>query len=279
MNPHHLQGRKACIVALHRSLGSGRQWSKLSEALAPDYQMIAAEISGYGDPRGDVTSWPMRLAAEVAWLEDQLDQATGPLHLVGHSYGGAIAFKIATSSRFAPRLRSLTMIEPVLPTLLKEDDADRRLFDGFAELALDVYVHLWRGAPADAIANFLSYWKGSAPAKELPLELRLRMIDCADKIAFDLSAAFAEESVAAAAASLSVSTLLFSGGLSPALTQRVTERLASTTAGAKAYHLPTASHMLPVTNAKLVNPEIIAHIRRADQLAERFARALTAAWR
>ena len=58
-----------------------------------------------------------------------LDDATGPIHLIGHSYGGAIAFKIATASPFAHRIRSLTLIEPVLPTLLRESDADRRLHD------------------------------------------------------------------------------------------------------------------------------------------------------
>jgi pimeloyl-ACP methyl ester carboxylesterase len=278
-NSQRSQSRKACVIALHCSLGSGRQWSKLSGALAPDYQLIAPEISGYGEPRGDATGWPTRLAEEVAWIEDCLDQTAGPLHLVGHSYGGAIAFKIATSSRFAPRLRSLTLIEPVLPTLLRDNDADRRLLDGFAELALDIYVDLWRGAPSDAIGKFLCYWKGSGPAEELPREARLRMVDRADKIAFDFSAIFAEEDVSAAAAALSAPTLLVSGGLSPALTQRVTERLASTIAGAKACHLPEAAHMVPVTHAKLINPEIVAHIRRTDQIAETFARALTAAWR
>ena len=51
------------------------------------------------------------------------------------------------------------------------------------------------------------------------------MIERAHKLAFDFTAAFAEENVATAAASLRVPTLLFSGGLSPYVTQRIVQRL------------------------------------------------------
>ena len=58
-----------------------------------------------------------------------------------------------------------------------------------------------------------------------------------------------------------------SGGLSPYLTQRIVGRLASTIAGADTHHLPAAGHLLPLTHGKLVNPLILAHISRADDLA------------
>jgi thioesterase domain-containing protein len=67
----------------------------------------------------------MTLTEELDYLGTTIEGAEGPLHLVGHSYGGTIAFKIARSPRFADRVRSLTLIEPVLPTLLKESPADR----------------------------------------------------------------------------------------------------------------------------------------------------------
>ena len=36
-----LEADKPCVIALHCSLGSGRQWSKLAAALGPDMQVIA----------------------------------------------------------------------------------------------------------------------------------------------------------------------------------------------------------------------------------------------
>jgi hypothetical protein len=65
-----------------------------------------------------------------------------------------------------------------------------------------------------------------------------------------------------------VPTLLLSGGQSPRLTQRIVERLATTIAGAETHCVLTAGHMLPITHANLVNREIVAHITRADDLAD-----------
>ena len=255
-----------CVIALHCSLGSGRQWARLAEQLGSHYRVIAPDISGYGSQHRD-RDWPNSLAQEVGWLRDSLTEAAGPIHLVGHSYGGAIAFKIATDSPFADRVRSLTLIEPVLPTLLCDDPADRRLHDRFAELSQAIYKDLWRGLFLEAVAKFTEFWNGSGPPEAIPASARLRMLEHAEKIAFDFRAILGEENVATAAATLRVPTLLFSGGLSPYLTQRTVARLAAIIAGAEARHLPTAGHMLPLTHAAVINPDIAGHIVRADELA------------
>ena len=228
---------KACVVALHCSLGSGRQWKTLADELGRSHRFFAPDISGYGT-NTCALDLPLTLAEEVRCLSGALNDAEGPIHLVGHSYGGAIAFKIATASPFAHRVRSLTLIEPVLPTLLCESDADRRLHDRFAEVAHQVSEDLWNGSVLEAIDRFIEF-----------------------------SAAFAEENVATAAASLRVPTLLLSGGLSPYLTQRIVQRLGAIVDGAEIQHLPGAGHMLPLTHASSVNPAIVRHIARADELA------------
>jgi pimeloyl-ACP methyl ester carboxylesterase len=257
---------KRRVVALHCSLGSGRQWGRLAEELGADYQVIAPDISGYGDNRGPL-SLPMTLAEEVALLGDHIG-GEWDFHLVGHSYGGAIAFKIATQSPFASRVRSLTMIEPVLPTLLQESGADRRLHDLFAEFARGLYLDLWNGQLMEVIDKFTTFWNGSAPAEKLSAEARLRMIEHAEKLAFDFTAVLAEQNVTAAACAIRVPTLLFSGGLSPYLTQRIVGRLATAIPGAEARHLPAAGHMMPGTHARQINPQIARHIAFADDLAE-----------
>ena len=258
---------EASVVALHCSLGSGRQWAKLAEELGRNYPVITPDISGYG-ANTCALELPLTLAEEVRCLSGHLNDATGPIHLIGHSYGGAIAFKIATASPFAHRIRSLTLIEPVLPTLLKESEADRRLHDRFERLSNEVSADLWRGAVLEAIDKFTEFWNGSGPRDPLPANARLRMIERADKLSFDFAAALGEENVSAAAAGLRMPTLLFSGGLSPYLTQRITGRLASIIGGAQMRHLPAAGHMLPLTHASIVNPEIVKHIARADELAD-----------
>lgn len=266
---HH--DAKPTVIALHCSLGSGRQWSRLADALGNGFDTIAPDLAGYGNNIAGAML-PTRLADEVTMLGEQIDHATGPVHLVGHSYGGAVAFKMATSARWRERIRSLTLIEPVLPTLLADKPADKRLHDLFAELGTRVHVDLCNGMYMEALDRFLDYWNGSGPRQQLAGELRLRMIEVIEKLAFDFTAIFAEENVAAAAESLRVPALLVSGGLSPYMTQRVVTRLAALIPGAATLHLPAAGHMLPITHGKLINPEIVRHI----ELAEDFANVMIA---
>jgi pimeloyl-ACP methyl ester carboxylesterase len=257
---------KTTVVALHSSLGSGRQWSKLADQLGPRHPFIAPDIAGYGT-NSCALDWPLTLAEEVRCLSGPLNDITGPIHLVGHSYGGAIAFKIATDSPFAERVRSLTLIEPVLPTLLLETEPDRRLHARFKDLAQEVSDDLWNGSVLEAIDKFIEFWNGSGPQDPVPATTRLRMIERADKLAFDFTAALGEKNSTIAAASLRIPTLLFSGGTSPFFTQRIVRRLAAIVEGAELRHLPEAGHMLPLSHASTVNPEIARHIARADELA------------
>ncbi len=260
-------GRASSVIALHCSLGSGRQWSRLAIELVSRGQIITPDLSGYGDNRGPATL-PTTLAQEVELLAPRLDEARGPIHLIGHSFGGAVAFKIATCSPYSHRVRSLTLFEPVLPTLLRDAPADRRLHDRFAHIGGDVYQDLFKGHAMEAIDKFTAFWNGSAPPEPLSDKARLRLIAQAGKLAFDFNAILSEANVAAAAAALRVPTLLVSGGLSPYLTQRIVARLATIIGGAQMRHLTGAGHMLPMTHAAIINPEIVRHIARADEMAE-----------
>jgi pimeloyl-ACP methyl ester carboxylesterase len=255
------------VIALHSSLGSGRQWTSLAAELGRDHQIIAPDLSGYGGNTGPAML-PTTLAKEVELLGARLDEATGPIHLIGHSYGGAVAFKIATDSPFAKRIRSLTLIEPVLPTLLRDIAADRRLYDRFVRVAHEVCEDLFNGLAMEAIDRFTAFWNGSAPPEPLSDKTWLRLIAHADKLSFDFNAVLAEANVAPAAAALRVPTLLVSGGLSPYLTQRIVARLVTIIGGAQLRHLTGAGHMLPLTHAADINPEIVEHIARADEVAE-----------
>lgn len=254
------------VIALHCSLGSGNQWARLSEELAATHQVITPDISGYGNNPGPF-DLPTTLSEEVRLLEDRLREAVGPIHLVGHSYGGALAFKIATDSPLASRVRSLTLIEPVLPTILRENGPDRPLYEHFVRLAHAVNEDLWNGLASDAIDKFLVFWKGSEAKEDISPKARMRMMEHADKLAFDFTAVFAEQNVTRAAAAIRAPTLLASGGLSPYLTQRILWRLTSAIPEVRTRHVPAAGHMLPVSHPDAINPDIVRHISRADELA------------
>ena len=258
---------KTCVVALHCSLGSGRQWKALADELGRSHRFFAPDISGYG-ANGCALDLPLTIAEEIRAISGMLNDAEGPIHLVGHSYGGTIAFKIATSPAYASRVRSLTLIEPILPTLLVST-ADRRLRDRFVALRQELCQDLAKGSVLEVIDKFAEFWRGSGPREEMSPSARIRMIEHAERLAFDFSAALGEANPTMAAAALRLPTLLFSGGQSPFMTQRIVELLAAIMDGVQIRHLPDAGHMLPLTHAASVNPEIVRHIALVDELASR----------
>jgi pimeloyl-ACP methyl ester carboxylesterase len=66
---------------------------------------------------------PLSLADEVALLEPVLAATGARFHLIGHSYGGGVALKVALAH--PGWLASLVVFEPVLFSLLMAQDPDQ----------------------------------------------------------------------------------------------------------------------------------------------------------
>lgn len=260
LNPPAYTHAKANIVALHCSLGCGRQWSRLIESCGDEYNVIAPDLAGYGENPPRRTPRPSLLSAEAEHLHRELDALDGPIHLVGHSFGGAVAFRLATGARYARRVRSLTLIEPVLPGALLEHEADSVLYDEFAGESARICTPLWGRDKLLSLRRFLAFWNGDACWDSLSEARRAALIERVNKLTADFSAIFGATGVNAAARKLAVPTLLFSGGQSPAPTRRIVTRLTSGIPNVRHVHLPAAGHMLAITHAGEINPQILRHI-------------------
>jgi pimeloyl-ACP methyl ester carboxylesterase len=253
---------RASVIALHCSLSSGRQWASLIEAIGPGRRAVAPEISGYGGA-ADLLPTAATLADEVAFLGPQLAEVSGPVHLIGHSYGAAIAFEMATASPVASRVRTLTLIEPILPTILLEREQDVPLYTGFAGFAAAVRTAVSRGDMRGAVKLSAAFWKDAgATSGGLAPRTAEHLSRAVKKLVTDFNAAFARRSVADSARTIEVPTLLLSGGLSPAVPQRIVLRLAKYIKAVRVEHLPDAGHMLPITHATEVNDRILRHLQR-----------------
>ena len=154
-------GAGESVLLLHGSAGSGAQWRRLGRRLQPRCHVLAPDLIGYGGS----SAWPQGrafdLAAEMAPLEALLmerpGEPAGDLHLVGYSYGGAVALGLALAH--SARLRSLTLIEPVAFALLRE------LGQAAAYAEVAGFRHrftrlLSQGDTPAAMRDFLDYWSG-----------------------------------------------------------------------------------------------------------------------
>lgn len=99
-------------VALIPGRSSGvPMWTENLTDFLPHRRVLA--FDSLGDAGLSVQSVPLTSFGDQAtWIDDALDElAAEPVHIVGHSFGGAIAATYAR--RFPDRVRSLTLLEPV----------------------------------------------------------------------------------------------------------------------------------------------------------------------
>ena len=98
------------VIALHCSGADGRQWRKLADTVSSQRNLIAVECYGCES----TGHWPgdhaFTLADEAHRVIDLIDRLGTQAHLVGHSYGGGVALRVAVERPHA--IASLALYEP-----------------------------------------------------------------------------------------------------------------------------------------------------------------------
>lgn len=253
-------GRPACVL-LHSSMSSRSQWNALAARQDTGVRCIALDLLGYGKaPFPDAAaqqafSLEHEVLAVLAALEGQLADGE-PFHLVGHSYGGATALRLARRLADSGRVLSLTLFEPVAFHLLPADDLAR------VDIG-NVIARIHAAATArDATRVFIDYWNGAGAFDALPAPVQERFTAQIAKVKLDFVALLAEPTTLADLATLDIPTLLLFGAHGPMSTRTVAEELAATLPRAAIRRTP-GGHMAPITHADEVNGAIAAFIGAA----------------
>jgi len=195
----------------------------------------------------------------------RLIKAAGePVHLVGHSWGGAVAIKIAMA--LPEWVRSLTLIEPAVFHLLRDAQcpADRALFADIAAVAGIASAAAADGHPEAGMARFIDFWNGEDSWANTSPRLRTVLRAQLGQVINNFAAGFGEAWGLEEAAEIICPTLTIMGMESVPLAQRVTEMLAETIPSARLAMVPGAGHMAPLTDPHIVDPLISGHLRMAE---------------
>ena len=262
------------IVLLHCSGSSGAQWRSLATRVGGRYRVVAPDLIGYGAAPGWSGRGPFSLAAEAAAVRSLIGRLDEPVHLVGHSYGGAVALHIA---RTRPELlKSLTLIEPSAFHLLRDGDAtDAAALREITAVAALARAALAVGDYTGGFGRFVDYWSGPGSWAEMPPEKRAQFAPQLAKVVLDFHALLNESAGLEDVCDIALPTLLVQGGCTTLPSRCVCARLRTALPNAAFRVVQGASHMLPITHRDQVNALIAAHVE-ADSYT-RPARAREAA--
>lgn len=239
-------GEGAHVVLLHSSGSSGRQWAVLSDVLGKRYRTHAVDFYGHGATPAWSHGRPLRLDDEAALVEPLL-KAPGGVHLVGHSYGGAVALKIA--AQFPQRVKSVTAYEPVLFRLLFDYRPRDRAASEVLITASSIRNRLARGDAEQAARRFVDFWSGDGSWDALPAPHRQLVAARIPAVVAHFHALFDDSLDRAAVSALPMPVFCLAGAKTRVATRRIGELLRYALPQAEHSLLDGMGHMGPVTHA------------------------------
>lgn len=256
--------RRETVVLLHSSASSAVQWNALVEDLDGSFDVHTVEFHGHGDRPAWQGERPMRLADEAALVRPLLEAAGGG-HLLGHSYGGAVALHLAAT---VPALvRSVAAFEPVLFRLLIDHLPDDGVTRRAIQLGESMRVEVSRGERLRAAERFVDHWSGVGGWRQLPSHRQQSVARRVDALVQQFDALFNEPRPLAAVAEARCPMLMLDGAATVTTARVIAALLRLRLPQALHETLPEMGHMGPITHPRAVNARFAAFLHAQARYA------------
>jgi pimeloyl-ACP methyl ester carboxylesterase len=222
------------------------------------YRTLAADLYGSGKSPTWAAGRPLSLADEVTLIEPALAAAGGRFHLIGHSYGGAVA--LAAACARPERIESLVLFEPVLFSLLVAEDPEQAAAREITAVRDDTVAALERGDAHGSGERFVDYWMQPGAWAAMPAPRREGIAGLMRSVQAEWGALFLEPTPLATFADLDVPVLYLTGSASPASVRGVARLLTKVLPRVTTVEVAGVGHMAPVTHPDRINALIERHL-------------------
>ena len=240
------------LVLLHASASSARQWDALAQSLQAQFEVHAIDLHGHG--QRPAPGHALSVHDDAALARAVLERAGGG-HVVGHSYGAAVAAHLAAA---APQLvHSLALYEPVLFRLLAEHApgsyAAREVFD----LATFVWEQVAQDQLSAAAERFVNYWSGPQAWQRLAPERQQAVAARMPVIEQQFRTLVHEPLPDATLARIAMPLLCLHGTRSTSAALQMADLLRTLLPHGRHEALEGLGHMAPITHALAVNDRLM----------------------
>jgi pimeloyl-ACP methyl ester carboxylesterase len=242
------------LVALHSSAAGARQWAAYPALCPGHWQWQAPALIGYDGTPLQRGAPPLTLDAEAQRLAPLLPEGRRT-HLVGHSYGGAVALQLAL--RWPERVQSLTLYEPVRFGLLRQ--AAPALWDTIHDFGSHVGALVMGGSREASARAFVDYWSGPGSWHALAPQRQAGVLRAMPKVRLEFQALFTDPLEPALLRRLRMPVRVVRGWRSPDPVRAVAATLAAHCAAGELLDLPDANHMTPLLEPARFAATLLAH--------------------
>jgi len=243
------------VVCVHGSASNGGQWKSFRQALRGRCRVFTPDLIGYGSrpyrPNGRFC-----LQNEVDAIIEQIGDITEPFHLIGHSYGGAVATYFA--KKYPQRIKSLILYEPANFAMLIDEGLHteasqeiRRVRSTFSNGA-GTALSRWRAA-----RHFITYWSGASAWRKFKFSQRSWIAGVTPKVAAEFDALLAAEDTMTDMSDLDMPVKIICGTRTRLAAKRVCQLMAEQVRDGRLLQLVNLRHMAPLTDPDAVNPLLV----------------------
>ena len=256
------QGKGEPVILVHGGLGDYRSWAAQMTPFSKYFTVIAYSRR-YHFPNkwhGDASDYALKLHARdlIAFI---LTLGRGPVHLVGHSYGGAVA---AIAAAEHPELiRSLILIEPRLLELLPKTPETDTYHAERRELTQKVIGLLGAGDEKQAVKSFLTFTRGAVGEQKISASVLEVMEDNVHTLRPMLAAVEPPNTfVCEDAQRIRAPVLLVKGELSPKIYAPLMSQLQKCLQKSEKVTISESSHGVMQENPQDFNETVLKFLRR-----------------
>ena len=257
------RGQGTPVLLVHGTLEDYRTWDGQLEAFSKGYQLISYSRR-YHYPNEwikDSTDFSITIhARDLAALIKALNLP--PVHLIGHSYGGSIAFLVA---RDHPEvIRSLTLAEPSLVPLLKTTPEGDALLTSFITTSIVPSSEAFKqGNDEEGVRRFTNGVLGEGSYEKLPPPVLKRVMDNVQELKGELSSQdLYPPTTCDDVQKVKTPTLLVDGELSPKMFHVIDDMLGHCLPSVERATIPAASHQMEVENPQAFNETVLSFIAK-----------------
>jgi pimeloyl-ACP methyl ester carboxylesterase len=258
------------VVFVPGSCSTGSAWRPILSELGNGWRAVTTSLLGYGGTAERRTLRDADISREAEILEAVVRRAASPVHLVGHSFGGAAAIAVALRRRVP--LLSLVIIEAPVLELLRHA-GEHRHYRALREMT-DVYFDAFRAGETAAIKLMIDFYGGAGTFAAWPERVRRYAVDTTPVNILDWASAYDFQLTPACLANIDVPALVLRGGASHPAMRRASELLSQCMANASLATIAGAAHFMISTHAAQVAGAIAQHLAGVERSEKRSHPAL-----